>query len=329
MTIVTQSSLKTWRKCRKQSDYKYVQLLRPRAVIRPLTFGSAVHKIVEFQIEGKSPEEAIAVANEKRTQVFASELDKWDEIIADAKMIMDGYFRYYAKDKLKYRVINGKKTEHQFEYPLAKGLTLAGVIDCIPETPDKRVWVGEHKSRGGRIENDSVRTLDLQTMLYTKIAETTLGVKKISGVVWDYIRSKPPTIPDVLKDGSLSKRKIDTLPWVYEAAIKKHGLDRSHYLDVLGVLDENLIGWFRRVYMPVNKSAIEVMVEEATVTAREMHRKLGVDTTRNLTRDCSFCAYERLCTAELMGADSDFIREREYRVDDKPHAELAMDMDPS
>ena len=328
--IVTQSSLRTWRRCRKQADYKYVQQLRPRKVERPLAFGSAVHKILEYRLAGKTTAEAIQELNKKRRpMVFAAELDHWDEIHRDAEAITNAYMAYWAThgDKLTPVKINGQVAEHKFEYDLGQDISLQGVIDVLPQTPDKRVWVMEHKSRGGRIEDDSVRTRDVQTMLYSRVAEGALGVKRIAGVMWDYLRSKSPTVPHVLKDGTLSKRAIDTLPSVYEAEIERLGLRREHYADILGGLDDGLKGWFRRVVLPTNKDAINTLVEESLTTGREMKRKLGVDTTRNLTRDCSWCSYEPLCKAELFGLDASFIRSREYRVDDKAHPELEVEPD--
>jgi hypothetical protein len=71
--------------------------------------------------------------------------------------------------------------------------------------------------------------------------------------------------------------------------------------------------WFRRVFLPLNQGAVDQLMEETVITAREIKVKAGVDTTRNVSRDCSWCSYERLCQAELFGMDADFIRSREYR----------------
>jgi hypothetical protein len=325
--IVTQSSLGTWRRCKHLYNYKYIEKLRPRSLSRPLAFGSAVHKIIEFRIKGIPQDKAIEEMNKGRAQLFSAEIDAWDQIMMDASDIMIAYDLHYKKDPLKYPVTKGLKAEHHFTYELGGGFQLKGVIDAMPESDDGRRWVMEHKTRGGRIENDSVRTRDVQTMIYAEVAQGVFGIKRIAGVMWDYVRSKSPPVPDILKDGSISKRKIDTLPHVYERFILAHGLDIRHYQEVLGTLDEGVSAWFRRVRLPLNRSAMGVIFDETRTTAREIHRKAGVDTTRSLTRDCSWCSYEKLCMAELMGMDADFIREREYRVDDKAHSELPEEPD--
>lgn len=321
-TVVTQSSLRAWRRCHNLYGYKYVERLRPRAIARPLVFGTAIHRIAEYSIEGKTPAQAVQDINKGRALVFAAEVDHWDEIIRDADIIMAEYKAFYKKDDLRFPMIKGKKTEFQFSYTLKPGLEFHGKIDAIPETKDKRRWIMEHKSRRGRIENDSVRTRDIQTMLYAKVAEGTKLVPRIGGVIWDYIRSKTPSAPHVNKNGELSKAQIETLPSVYLKTIKDNKLDPADYKETLQNLTDNLPGWFRRVRLPINKHAIESLVDEAIITGEEIIKRAGVDRTRNLTQDCSWCPYERLCTAELFDMDADMIRKREYRVDDKIHSEL-------
>lgn len=324
-TIVTQSSIRNWRTCRHAFALKYIDLLRPKKISRPLTFGSAVHKVIEYSLQGKSVADAIKHVNEKRSLVFAAEVDMWDTILQDATIIMDAYFEHWKNEDLEFVEVGKNKAEHQFQTKLAPHIELRGVIDAIARTPDGRVLVVEHKTRGGRIEGDTLKMSDLQVMLYSHVAEKELGVKRVGGVLWDFIRSKSPTVPEPLKDGSLSKRRIDTLPIVYENAIKQHGLDRKHYLDVLQTLDENVRNWFRRVKLPISKVAREQLLDETIITAREIRRKAGTDRTRNVGRHCAWCSYESLCRAELFGHDVDGIIDREYRRDERAHPELADD----
>jgi hypothetical protein len=245
-------------------------------------------------------------------------MDEYTKILSDAEIIMKGYFRYHKDQKMKFVGVKGpdkkiKKAEIEFEYDIGGGVVIEGVIDCIPELPDGRRWIGEHKSHKV-FPTEDVRMADVQSLLYADAAGKSLGVTGIKGVMWDYIRSKSPAGPTLLKNGSLSKARIDTLPEVYEATILEHGLDPAHYTDILGDLDAKLPEWYRRVFVPINKEAVAQIVEETQVTGREMERKAGVDVTRNLTRDCSWCSYEKLCKAELFGMDADTIREREFVV---------------
>jgi hypothetical protein len=257
--------------------------------------------------------DAVKKECEDKGNLFSSEVEDFDRTVGDAMTIMDAYFKYWRKDQLDYVKVGKRRTEHEFEYDLGQGVVVEGIIDCIPETPDGRRWLGEHKSHKN-IPTEDVRMRDMQTMLYADAARNALGVKGIGGVLWDYLRSKSPTVPQMLKAGTLSKAKIDTLPSVYEKAIADAGLEKAHYSDILGNLDDKMSSWFKRVFLPLNRSATAQLIDETRTTAREMVRKAGVDKTRSISRDCSFCSYERLCHAELFGLDADMIREREFHV---------------
>ena len=325
---VSQSSLRAWRRCRRQFYYKYILELQPRGIIRPLTFGKAIHKVIEYHIEGKSVAAAIKAMASERAKVFSADIDEFDQIMADVKDIGEGYIKFHAKDGLTYAQLPPKgdatkprKSEHEFVHDIGGGILVEGVIDCVPISGDGRKWIGEHKSHKS-FPTEDVRAADLQSMLYGDAAAKELGIKRVVGCMWDYIRSKSPTVPEVLKStGMLSKKRIDTLPAVYERAIADNKLDRAHYVDILGELDDKLPSWYRRVFVPFNKTAVETMIEETQLTGREMNLKAGVDTTRNLTRDCSWCSYEKLCKADLFGQDSEWIRDREFVVA-KPKIEV-------
>src|SRR5690606_39933820 len=65
--------------------------------------------------------------------------------------------------------------------------------------------------------------------------------------------------------------------------------------------------------LPVNEDIIEPIVRDAKRTSLEIYY-LKKFPTRNLTFMCSrWCDFYQLCTAELRGLDTSFIREREYR----------------
>jgi hypothetical protein len=324
---VSQSSLRQWRRCRRAFYYKYILELQPRSIVRPLTFGKAIHKIIEYHIEGKTLDEALKAAAREKGKVFSADVEEFDQIMLDARIIGQAYMDFHKGDKMTYLDLPPKldadrprKSEHEFVHDIGAGVIIEGVIDCIPVSGDGRKWIGEHKSHKS-FPTEDVRASDLQAMLYGDAASKELGLKRVVGVMWDYVRSKSPQQPALLKNGTLSKARIDTLPVMYEQAIKDHGLDRAHYVDILGDLDDKLPSWFRRVFLPFNKHAVAAMIEETQVTGREMNRKAGVDTTRNLTRDCSWCSYEKLCKAELFGQDGEWIKQREFVVA-KPKIEV-------
>lgn len=310
---LSQSSLRSWRRCRLMFSYKYIEKLAPKSFVRPLHFGSTVHKVLEYRAQGKPMAKAFKFMEQEKSQLFTADIDKFEQTMTDAKRIMAAYSEHWADEDVKPIKINGRIGEHEFVYELPGGMEYEGIIDLMVESPDGRRWLVEHKSHK-KIPTEDVRMRDLQTLTYHEAAKTTFGVKRLAGSLWDYICSVSPREPELLKNGTLSKKRINTLPSVYLEAIKKHKLKPEHYADKLEELEQGMGGWFKRVFTPINKDAVAQVIEETVITGREIHRKAGVDKTRSMSRDCSFCSYERLCHAELFGMDADFIREREFRI---------------
>lgn len=316
---VSQSKIKTWRRCRRAYHYKYIEKLEPRRKARPLVFGSIVHEMIEANAGSI---DWMTVGEKYRKEVkklFSAERDDYLQIIEDAEMLMEEYFEYYKNDKMKFVAIKGKMAEHEFEVQIAKGVNLKGKIDAVMQSKDKRIWLTEHKSHK-EIPGEDVRFRDLQTIMYDRVLPE-LGIKKVDGVLWDYIRSKAPPVPELLKDGSLSKRKIDTFAAVYEATVLRHKLKVKDYQDIIDSLEGNEKNFFKRVYMPINRAMSKELVDEFVQTAREVEEKAGKDKTRNLTRDCSWCSYELLCKTELTGGDAESVRKREYKVEEPKDVE--------
>lgn len=308
---VSHSKIKTWRRCRKQYSYKYIEELEPRRKSRPLVFGSIVHEMIEANANGSDPQTIIKKYQANIKKLFSVEREDYAQIIDDANLLMKYYFEYYKNDKIKFIVIDDKSAEHEFEVEIAQDILLKGKIDAIVKTSDDRIWLMEHKSHK-IIPQEDVRFRDLQTVIYASIMPA-LGVKKPDGVLWDYIRSKPPSVPELTKKGQLSKSKIDTFKSIYEDTIKENRLNLKDYADVLKSLEGIEKNYFKRVFMPINESLSRQLLKETVITAQEMQMREAKDCTRNITNDCSWCSYESLCRAELVGADADYLRKTEFK----------------
>lgn len=310
MYKISQSKMKTWRRCHKAYDYKYNQHLESRRKKRPLVFGSIGHEMIEANANGDDPKDIIKKYETQAKKLFSAERPEYLEVVSDAKTVMNHYFEYYKKDKMKFVAIGGKLAEHKFEVKFANGILLKGTIDAVMRDPENRIWLVEHKSHKV-IPNDDQRFRDLQTIIYTSVLES-LGIKKVDGVMWDYIRSKPPTVPELLKNGKLSVARIDTLQNVYLKAIVDNKLNPKDYKKKLKELEGNEVNFFKRVFMPINPTLYNTLIKETVETANEMSQNAATDKTRNITKDCSWCSFESLCRAELLGIDADLIRKKEF-----------------
>jgi hypothetical protein len=264
---------------------------------------------------GKMDPMAVLEKYRKKYRVLmAEEREMYGDIIGDIKRIFEGYERKYATDPWRYL-----KVEHPVTIDLIKDVRYIGYIDKVVEDKEGRKWLADHKAYR-YIPNDDDRYSDLQNVFYVWAWGVQHPGEPITGFVWDYLRTKPPTIPETLKKGGLSIAKnIDTDHYTYLDAIKANNLDPKDYKETLDRLKGENSKFFKRAYMPhPEKEMIDQIVQEAKDTAVEI-KNLGKRLAdRNMTRDCAKgCQFYHLCQTELRGIDSEFIRTTEYMISER------------
>lgn len=320
---VSQSKLKVYRRCKRAYWNKYVEKLKRKRVGRPLQFGRMVHEMIEEYANGRDPMKYLDKIAKRDEKMFKSQREELGNIVGDVRTIMGEYFDYWESvpegKRIKYMKLNGKSAEHTFEVEISDGIVATGKIDNFAVTPNKLKWLTEHKS-GARIPNEDHRWRSLQSAMYLRIADM-LGLPSLDGTLWDYIRSKPPTRPQILKGGQLSARGLDTLPTVVFDAMKeaKLKLGDPKYKGLIKQADQNRSAYFQRVFSPVKKKVVDILFNDFVHTAREMadHHGDPKHSEMNIDRHCEWCEYEPLCRALLQGLDVDFIIAKEYEKREK------------
>jgi hypothetical protein len=134
---------------------------------------------------------------------------------------------------------------------------------------------------------------------------------EITGVLWNYIRTKEPTKPKMTKMGRLSRAKIDTDVLTFYNALVEYGLDPRDFRDVLSRLKHHQT-FFRRERQPKPPKVVETLVKETVVVADAIDK--GVIPIRSIERGCEFhCEYKDLCITQLYGGDAKDVMNRNYR----------------
>lgn len=314
----SQTKIKLWRKCRKAYWYRYVEKLRRKKVTRPLMFGRLVHDMTEAHANGDDPFAVLQRAMKDLGKVFASEREMYGDIVNDVRIIMEEYFAYWENNKktMTYIRHNKQNAEHEFVLDLTKEIQLIGKIDAFGRH-NRLTWLVERKSFNKRANEDH-RWKNLQSAVYCRAVEM-LGWMKLDGVCWDYIWSKPPARPELLKDGTLSKKKIISLPGsvretIARIAPKMHPAD---YKSLLKSSELNLKEYFFRVYNPIDRAVSDMLMKDLVTTAQEIIDFKG-HYVRTIDRHCDWCDFEPLCRAEMQGHDVDYIMEHEYEKREKP-----------
>lgn len=295
------SKVKTWRRCHKSYDYKYTQGLVRRTSPSALLRGVVYHEMLDNRVMGKDPMEPLVEYEKTYRKLWTEEQGEYpspDEL----RSLYHRYCKKWENDGLDYR--GRSEIEVVVEY---RGLKFKGILDKMPIDREGRVWIMDHKTHKV-IPDEETRFSDLQTVLYHWAMEC--NGEKADGVLWDYIRTKPPAIPEVLKSGGLSQRaNIDTDYDTYMQAILDNGLDPSDYGDILSRVKDKV--FFKRVFLPhPSKDMVQSVVEDFFATAREIEN--STCTARNMSRDCKSCSYYQLCQAEVRGLDGDFIKKQMF-----------------
>lgn len=308
-TGTSQSKAKAWLQCRQAYHFKYVMGVIRKRVRRPFKFGTIVHKMLEAHANGDDPFEVLDTIAAKDFKLFKEEVEEYGDIIEDIRNIMTDYFNQWPDDSLRYVRRKGRGAEHEFEVVLSNGVKFKGTIDGVARTPDKRTWLIEHKTFKGEKPRDQWR--NLQSGVYIRAVQM-LGWVGIDGTLWDYVCSKPPGTPAVLKSGELSKARLYTLPTALQKFLKRSKLNPKDYPELVASARENTNDAFQRIKNPRKEHVITALFDEFTDIAGEMRDRHGKAKHKNIGQWCSWCDYEPLCRAELQQDDVDMLLEREY-----------------
>lgn len=318
---VSQSKLRSWRRCHAAYNYGFIENLernRPKVqLLRGSMIGDCIDDVVWRRLKPLDTKvhysETLGKYLSEYRRLFDEEKEYYGDIVKEVGRIVFNYEKLYRDDGLTYHIQEGRSAELKVRVELAPGIVFTGSIDKYPMDKQGRYWVMDHKSHKN-IPDEEARFADLQLVFYFWGAPLS-GFPKPTGVVWDYLRTKPPAIPQLLKNGELTQRaNIDTDYDTYMDTIVQNKLNPKDYQGILKPLKERgSQDFFKRVWLPSpSKALVKSIVEDAKITAQEIKHLAGKSKTRSMTRDCKQCNFYTLCQAEVRGLDADFIRKTEY-----------------
>ena len=323
--ISTHSMLKTFRRCPKQAEFKYVHRLKPRMIGSPLKRGSWVHELLEEHHNGRDWRIRHAQLSAKFDELFDEEKDYYGDMPTEIATIMESYEWHYRDDP--WEVL---ETEFQIETEFPDGTIYRGKVDALIQNAFG-MWVVDHKTHK-TLPDHSFRLLDAQSALY--LWACLRNKLPVQGFIWNYVRWKAPSIPVLLKDGSrLSKSACDTdYPTLYRT-LKKYQEERGYKLtqfdkDWLARLKAQRyeVGkpqestFFRRDMLEKDRAMLKRVATGNYVTSKRMHSYNFTNpdaVERVVERGCAFsCSYTDICAAELMGANIMPMIKQNYIVGD-------------
>lgn len=307
---VSYSRIRTWRQCTQAHEYRYTQRIRRKSKPKALFFGSAIHDALEAYHKEGSYEKILQEYKEKYDRLFTEERQALGNFLEDFPRIVKGYIRHWKRDDLEYLEVESKLTKVE----IAPGVRLGGKIDAIVEDTSGKRWILERKTHSGSAPTEHERNFSIQGLIYLFLVRN--SGNKVSGILWDYVRTKAPVIPEVLSSGQLSKRmNIDSDYRTYLRAIRDNELDPNNYTDILEHLRQTTSeSFYRRVKHRPPEVLIEKVVDELIGDIELMGEERK--SVRNFSFLCKNCEFKTLCYAEAAGLDHKFIRKNEFEEND-------------
>ena len=221
---------------------------------------------------------------------------------------MKGYQRTYKKTDAGWEVL---EVEFEFLWRIpGTPFVFTGRIDLIvKEKKTGFIWVVEHKT-AKKVPGMNTKVTDFQSTLYVMVARV-MGYKS-KGIIFNYLRTKPPTVPRVLVRGGLSKAQdVDTDYYTYLKTIVDNGLDPNDYLEVLVRLKTEPNRFYVRHRIPKPGPMMKALFSEMVEAASRI-KKFKKPLRSFLFLCDTQCDYYSLCLAELQGHDVEYIIKNEY-----------------
>ncbi len=264
-------------------------------------FGTMVHDVLEHG-PAKMMDTLQGYAD-KYNDLFVEEQEYYGDIINDVHDIMTEYFKWYEDDNIE----DAKLIEATLMVPVGQGVVFKCRLDRVVKIK-KRWYLVEHKTFK-RLPDENHRWRDIQTAIYMKALEN-YG-EPVNGILWDYIGSKSPTIPQILKDGSVSSRKIVTLPTTLRRFAKNMKVKIPGTL-LDGAL-ESCERYFHRFKYPSNPRVNKIVLEDFLATVDSIKMLAPSSRVMHSGKHCDYCSYEPLCRARLGGLDEEDIIKAKYQ----------------
>jgi len=279
MTTLSQSKVKTWLRCPKKFEYRYVENLQPKTKPLPMERGIWIHSCLEAYYKGKDWTKVLEKMAKQFRLLFDEERQLYGDLPGEVERIMKSYIAHWDDDDWEILAV-----ENEFTVRLKSGLVLKGRMDMVIRD-NIGVWVVENKTNQ-RLPREGPHFPDPQTTLYN-YALRSMGLTGM-GTVHNHIRTTPPKEPRVLKRGGLSVR-CDTDYYTYRHAIKREGLDPHDYRAVLHRLKRE-DKYFRRFLIPWKKISVHPMMEDYKTISWMMDNTVRYPRNINqmCERDCPY-----------------------------------------
>lgn len=271
---------------------------------------------------------------EEYNSLFEEEREELGNLPDECRRIFRTYLRAWRDDSEKYRVASLHDRSPAIEFIVTARFPggviknpFKGRVDLVVEDIEYGgLWIYDSKWVKTVPAADE-RMMSPQAPMYVWAMQQ--DGYDLRGFVFNYGRTKPPAIPQVLKRGTLTQRaRMDSDYYTYLRAIKDlHGDDwrewaRTFYIDKLRELKNRDVLWFRRERIPVEPERVERALGEFMSTIKDIKKRVTGDLVpRSYFYSCKFgCEYHAPCVAEFQGLDIEPLIKANYEFTGERYA---------
>lgn len=337
---VSLSAVSAYRTCQQLYYYRHVERLRRRDKAAAPELGIILHDYLSLYYQGIRVGHSGAVAHGEARQAivakFRPECSRMASVARQAGLEKDAIKLYDLPDQAariadRYYVARGAQdaiqqeillVEEYLTLPMFRGAAVSnGRLDMVTRSRvDGLTYLWEHKSTTD-IPDSGYRMRDLQTPLYRRKIERLKIAPEIDSVMWNYLKTKEPTRPRLLKNGTLTKDKhLDSTWEIYSAELKRLKLNPTDYMDVRARLEGRETSVFFPRYSQPILADTDILYRDFLQSVKDIAKSRRdwaegkVEPVRNLGLSCNWCEMAMLCNAAILAGNDADVKAMRYSV---------------
>lgn len=282
----------------------------------PLKRGTWMHKLIAAHYGTGDWEKEHDRLTKQYNTLMLEEREHYGDLPTECDRLMRSYLYHYRREDDDWEILY---VEEEYEVTLYTDDTFSITPDLIiREKSTGLVGCVDHKNMKS-IPTAEARLMDLQSVIYPQVLEKA-GIE-VDFFLFNYIRTKPPTIPHLNLDGTMSKARIDTDYRTLAKFIKENDIPLTKALKTRLKNLKDFNPFFHRVRLTKPKVIADRLMEEVRYTIEEMEAFHEMDEEgeidpwiRSMQLSCDWdCDFYELCMVELMGGNTKFLKRRKYQ----------------
>lgn len=330
------SQLQTFLRCRKSWYYGYVERIKAKREAVYLSKGKLAHvgmasawnlrdtwgpltstesmltqgfRAIDLEAEGLYAE--IKKADEDDYDKELEDIDALADVVNVSKaMFRRALLDFNSQDWLPVSVGDSPAIELHFAIPMRGFKFFHGFVDLVAKNlTNGQVWQIDWKFVSS-LGSEEEEAYNLQNAIYSYALQK-VGIQTAGSMTFRTL-NKAPALPNVNKDGSISRAKIATDWETYSKFCLDNGQDPALYAEEM-VPKLAGIEWTKKVQEYKSDATMQYVwknIVQPSAYAMKSKRTKYLPTVSSMT--CRTCQYAALCQAEIRGYDTDAIRGAAY-----------------